>query len=557
MSKLVAILLAGIAVFLPFVGEQVDSGDFCNIAIMVMVGIIAVGISLCRRNLNMDVSRTDVALLLFTGYVFVCDVFSSGLHLNRLFLYIFLSLLYISVKLNRKQVEKYLPYGIILTGVIQSCVAYMQLADVIPSFHSAFPCTGSFFNPAPLGAVIAIAIVIGTTLLAENQGFKRYLMISGIAFMLPILFYADSRASWLACGVSVVLLLLNLLPIKRIWKVSILIACLGLSSIPLYNHKPTSADARLLIWNNCATMIKEKPIIGHGTDAVKRNYMLRQAEYFAQGGSNEEKLIAAHNNHAFNEALNVLCSYGLVGLTLMVGVAVCFFLDTQKSNILSYSMGCIMIFSMFSYPMEELTFNAIAIISIACVPSKVCSICLSLRDKLAVVSVVAVLSAFFGYRLFFHEKINKALDEFHWDRNKVAFLADNFNTYEKEPLLVARYGLILKESGNYDKAVKVLKRMCELRPTPDVFYDLGECYEKCKLYEEAEKCYHLVADMLPAYITPQYRLLRLYQRTENVVSAKETACYMLAMPLKKETAESEKMKLEAKDFLHTLKAYRQ
>ena len=38
-----------------------------------MVGVVAVGLSLCRRKQNMDVSRTDVTLLLFTLYIVVCD----------------------------------------------------------------------------------------------------------------------------------------------------------------------------------------------------------------------------------------------------------------------------------------------------------------------------------------------------------------------------------------------------------------------------------------------------------------------------------------------------
>ena len=557
MNKLVAILIAGIAVLLPFVGEQLDSGNFCTIAIMIIVGVVVVGLSLCRRNLNMDVSRTDVALLLFTLYIVVCDVFSSGLYLNRLFLYIFLLFLYISARINHTPIIRIFPYGIIIMGVTQLVVAYLQLADVIPSLHNAFPCTGSFLNPAPLGAVTALAIVTGVTLMAKKQGLKRYLMILSITFMTPILIYADSRDSWLACGVSIVFFLLKQWNIKRIWKTIAVIGCLLLIAVPLYQYKQASADARVLIWKICGNIAQENPIVGQGTDAVKSNYMLHQAEYFAQGGSNEEKLLAAYNNHAFNEPLDIVCSYGIIGLALLCAVLAMYFHETRFKGSMPAVVLCLVVFAMFSYPLENTSLLTVAIISLACVPSKMYTISVSQRAKMIGASVMAVLVMFFGYRLYFHEKTNKAIDEFHWDRSKAVFLADNFNKFDKEPLLVARYGLVLKESGNYDKAIAVLKRMCELRPSPDVFYDLGECYEKCELNEEAEKCYHLVADMLPAFITPQYRLLRLYQQTGNTSKAQKTAEYMLAMPLKKETEESQRMKTVAKDFLLTLKAHRQ
>ena len=55
--------------------------------------------------------------------------------------------------------------------------------------------------------------------------------------------------------------------------------------------------------------------------------------------------------------------------------------------------------------------------------------------------------------------------------------------------------------------------------------------------------------MLPAYITPQYKLLKLYKLSNQDVKAIETAQYMLGMPLKKETSESERMKIEAKRII--------
>ncbi len=553
MDRFVAILLAGITVFLPFVGEQVDSGDYCTLAILIAGSIIALTICLCRRKVTIPVSRTDVALLLFIGYILIYDVFSSGLHLNRLFLYVFLSLLYIAVKTNRKLVEKYFPYGIIMAGITQSVMAYMQLADVIPSNHNAFPCTGSFLNPAPLGAVTALAIVTGVTLMVKKQGSKRYLMIPGIAFMLPVLFYADSRAAWLACTVTIALLPLNLLPVKRMWKILIFISCLGLSAIPLYNHKPTSADARLLIWNNCAAMIKEKPIIGHGTDAVKRNYMLYQAEYFANGGSDEEKLIVAHNNHAFNEALNVLCSYGLVGFILMTGMIAYFFIDSQRSSILPYSMGCILIFSMFSYPLEEITLLTIAVLILALTPNSIITISVSGKKRLLSVMAAGVVLIVFGYDWNSYRKFDKAVSNMYWDKKDADYASMNFSDIKNNPSIVARYGKTLYEGGFYREAIPILQQMARLRPSPDVYYDLGECYERHKMIADAERCYRLVADMLPAYITPQYKLLKLYQRTENAFQAEKTARYMLSMPLKKETAESGKMKSEAHNFLSTIK----
>ena len=59
-------------------------------------------------------------------------------------------------------------------------------------------------------------------------------------------------------------------------------------------------------------------------------------------------------------------------------------------------------------------------------------------------------------------------------------------------------------------------------------------------------CLTRVAEMLPGYITPRYELLKLYRETGDKDKVAEVARIMTALPLKKDTNETDAMRAEAR-----------
>ena len=545
-KKISLILITGIMTVLPFVGRTDCFGYFL---ILVAFSAVMLCNNVFKRNISLNFNLTDIAVLFFCIYVFIRDIQSTGLTAERSLQYSLLALLYLIVKTSEKNPIKAIAIGILLCGVIQSIVAYLQLGGIISSHHNAFACTGSFSNPALLGCIVAVSIAVAVSELKLKSNAVHWVLVVCIAYMLPVLILSDSRASWVAFGIGVTIILLREWRLKRFWKMIVVGVVAMMVAIPLYNHKPVSADARVLIWKVCGNISKENTLTGAGTDAVRREYMHYQADYFQNGGTEKERIITANNNYAFNELLDILCAYGVIGVILFLSVVVTYFACNGIGGTPSVGVMCILVFGMFSYPFSNIVTLTIFTLLLAMEKGKTV---LYLRHKCAkyitVIIVVALLSVA-GVKWWEFKRFDDALKEYCWEISEKEYVKSNFHNIKNEPMLVSRYGRLLYETGNYAEAIPILDRMRELQASPEVYYDLGKCYEKTAEYDNAERCYKMVSYMLPAYITPQYKLLKLYKLSNQDVKAIETAQYMLGMPLKKETSESERMKIEAKRII--------
>ncbi len=463
-----------------------------------------------------------------------------GLELHRLYLYTVLVIIYISIRLSVSYIKKWIFYGIISVALVESMIAYLQLVGIINTNHSAFPCTGTFNNPAPLGGIVALAIIIAMDKIKSHR-----IMLIAIVIMLPALVCSDSRAAWIACGTIALFRAINLFKWKSHWKFGVIAGVLILSAIPLYNHKPNSANARVLIWKICGNMIAESPLIGQGTNAVERLYMQYQADYFENSGIKSEKLIVANNNHAFNEFIDITCSYGIIGLILFILLLIMCFMERKTDKRFIEYISCLLIFGMFSYPFDVSLFLIIFTILLASLPCGVEYNSVSKYNKIILACIVLIPMALTIIRWNKYQVIEKSLREYHWDKNAVEYVHDKMEEFVHEPQLMAEYGRILFETKDYNRAIPILEQMSKLRATPNVYYDLGYCYENIGMTKKAENCYMLTAKMLPAYITPQYKLFKLYKSKGELNKAIATARYILDMPLKKKTFETERIKREA------------
>ena len=125
--------------------------------------------------------------------------------------------------------------------------------------------------------------------------------------------------------------------------------------IALYFFKQDSADGRILIWSVAYLMMMDAPLWGHGPDAVEREYMEYQANFLKQCSNEHWQMLADNTKHLFNEYLEVLIQFGLIGLLLVITALLLIFkaykrcrLDITKDAF--SSLLSIMVFSCFSYP---------------------------------------------------------------------------------------------------------------------------------------------------------------------------------------------------------------
>ena len=113
---------------------------------LVAISAVMLCVNILNQKNPVRVNIIDLIVLLFCSYVLVRDIQSTGLTAERSLQYSLLALLYLIVKTSEKNPIKAIAMGILLCGVVQSTIAYLQLAGVLRSNHSAFACTGSFGN---------------------------------------------------------------------------------------------------------------------------------------------------------------------------------------------------------------------------------------------------------------------------------------------------------------------------------------------------------------------------------------------------------------------------
>ncbi len=186
---------------------------------------------------------------------------------------------------------------LITTGLVQAVWGLLQLYGVLPSFHSGFKITGTFFNPAPYALYLAtiFPLALGRLLLKPYLLFSKFSYYIFFLTVIPIILVLPAtmnRASWIGVAVGSFIVLnykydifqsikkfLNNTARKQL-AFTIIILIVGLSCTGLFLLKKGSSNGRLLIWEVTLGKIVEKPLFGYGVGRFEAEYNNWQADFF-------------------------------------------------------------------------------------------------------------------------------------------------------------------------------------------------------------------------------------------------------------------------------------
>ena len=524
---------------LPLVERLYDTSDYLPLGIGIGLCAVCNMLLLVRRPL-VGLTRTDVAACLCLLYLMGRAAFCGTTSLASCFLFLYASLLYVTARLADGAQRCTLLYGLMLGGVLQAVIAWLQYFGIIPSMHSLFACTGTFLNPAPLGGWLSMGMIAAFGLWKEGRAFSRRtrtVLVLALLLMGSALVLADSRASWVACGV-----VLLLVPVKK-WLSAcrcrwiILALVVLLSALPLYLYRRASADSRLFIWKVGTEMVQDAPLFGQGPQGVKRCYMHFQADCLESQGTVHERLQATDNSLAFNEGIRILCEYGFVGAMLMLPFLLLAWREDRRGSPFRYLLLGWLVFSCFSYPSEVFPLLSVFFLVLGCLPSQSCR-GFHIKKQLAVwlffvPLLLGLVYVYVGYRA------NCALDRFYWDEEAEAEWQRCYPLFQNEREPVSRYAHTLVLSGEYASAISPLEQLIKLSPTVEIYCDLGYCYQSVGEVAKAESCYRYASSMAPGRILPHYRLFRLYRSQKDWKRMREEGGYILTMDVK---IENEKVK---------------
>ncbi len=532
-------------------------------------------------------TKTDILIISFTAYIFIHFWLTQSHAYERLSTILLLSNLYFALRLldmtwNRMKQTVYLL--LIITGIGESCIGYLQIYGIISSFHQLQPLTGTFFNPGPLsaylGALLCMALVYIIKYHKEfslhsniSQSIKAtyYTTIVFIIVCLPLIPATMSRSAWVAITLTFIITLLNEYKatlhfyLKRVKKITLYIIGIGVLLLLLsglsgiYLLKKDSADARLHIWQNCLQMTTLNPFWGTGVGSFQKLYTEIQAENLASPEIDTTAIHRAdHPLYPFNEYLFVLIELGPIGLLLFIGCLLCAFKGIrQHSSVFQYGLLNLCIFACTSYPLQILPIQILAVVCLA----------LHHTDKTTHKNAFPI----FVYRIipgvgllililswpYFKQRASTLLQ---WSQLQQIFYQNGhfdkivesypplFPQLKDDIQYLFEYGRSLNMTGSYAQSNEILERISLYMHDPMAHNIMGNNFKHMGNIQAALKQYRTAHYYMPNHIYPLYLIAMLYYETGDTTRFVQSARLVLDFEPKIESSATQELKNEIRKF---------
>ncbi len=544
---------------------------------------------------------SDIILVLFLFCLLIQQCFQTGFELSfYLTQWLFLAGCYVIwrclfewiIQHKKKSLLLALVFIFMAVGCVETLFGFGQLYGFFPSNNAYFSVTGHFVNPDHFAGFIGSVapLTFGVYLFRSKMGHKVISKVGLATFLLIIALLPATtiRGSWLAVLAGVGFLLyhkykigpyvstkVNTWPRKALVALIIIGTCLGWGKA-LYDLKPDSAFGRLLIWKTTATMIAEKPLLGHGFDQFSVQYNKAQALYFASGSASEkEKMIAGNVEHAHNEFLQIWAELGLVGFLLFMGLLGSIFFSFGRKNnrfgepsnkqnalLLSVKASLIAIFvlALFAFPLHIfptlINFFFLLALGITLQNNQPLTVWHSSSLKVKIGGVVLVLLfALLGWSSFKKFKVYKQWEEvsrlmtYNQYEEAIFGFEKLYPELNRNGAYLFRYGGALTAAEEFKKAIPILERTKTFYSNPNLYMVLAEAYEHIGSNDKALANYEFSWNIMPHKIYPLYRMAKVHQKLGNEDALIVLAKQIIAMEQKVPTTAGRQIKNEMNEII--------
>jgi O-antigen ligase len=294
-------------------------------------------------------------LSFFGSYARMQGLFSHMLYL--LFFLIFFHLLF-----NKDFLKKALKI-ILGIGILVSLYAFLQKLGIdIYEFSANEVFVGrtfaTFGHPNFLGQFLLLPIWISIFLAKDSKNSKyKYLYILIAFILLGALLTTENRASLLGLGVSFIVFILSVLPIKKLYKGLIGggVVTGGAAFIVLAAPSLRSINSRLVIWKDSLNVIWDNPVFGSGLETFRA--MIQK--HVSPEIYNYENLLDV-SDRAHNFLLDTAVTQGFFGLLIIIiviGALIIIFFNNNKLlkkksfGIGAFTLMAVLITMFFSFPL--------------------------------------------------------------------------------------------------------------------------------------------------------------------------------------------------------------
>ena len=482
---------------------------------------------------------------------------------------------------------------IIGSGFVQSLLGVVQYLGLLRPNGIASYAVGSFNNSGPYGGYIAMTVVLTMVFYIHRDEFlntekysrwQRWIKSCLQIFMFfefAALVYSGSRTAWMAIVVSFIVLFHHKIgkwskkmSERKKWLGMALLAFVLIAFVSaLILMNPISANSRFYIWTIALRMMNRGNFLfGVGYDKFSLEYMLSQENFLRENPESPYMAYADNTNYCFNDIMQAGLELGVLGLVLLIFMIYVVWRASLLSNkvhdsdnsglssFLAYPLLCILIFSLFSYPLTSVVtgYSIIAIIAVLISNSDSKRKDLYIKRSMTRWSFLAVVAGISFVGIYCSCQFIRACCDWKYSR----YLLSDFRyqesvlRYEKaygclknEGIFLNDYGKALSLSKRYEKSNEIMHDAIGKKMTSYSMITLGHNHKMLGRLQEAENCYWRAYWMAPKKEYPLYLLVKLYEESGKTEQAKKLGRKMLNRPAPIKTKASEQIRNEVMNII--------
>lgn len=394
-----------------------------------------------------------------------------------------------------------IPFMIIVFGIYEAVLGYLQLFEILPSGNHRFPATGSFFNPGPYCAFLACILPFTVeSIIPHRWKIMEYTGWCYLILSVALMPWLMGRIGWLGglVGASFVWLMMNdnlqrfknFFLRRKLYFFAFTIAAI-LIILLIYQLKPASALGRIFLWRIDTDAWLENFWTGVGWEKVAGAIGDAQEKYFATHPDSFFAKVAGCPEYAFNEYFQFAIAFGAGGLLLfliLISAGIYFSSKSRQYGVtgswISFAIVCIA-----SYPLQFAEFRwlivALCILTIIDINKK--SQNRGRWSALIIKCLLCILFILSGW-LMTRDSTN---------------IHDISEEYFEE-------GKSLRRRGDFEESNNKFIEGMSYSSDPMFLNMIGRNMQDMGRYEEAEKYYLRSINRLPSRLYPRYLLAKLY-----------------------------------------------
>lgn len=391
------------------------------------------------------------------------------------------------------------------------------------SSHTLFLVTGSFFNPGPYSALMAMGMVISLYFLYLADG-KKWTKQNRLWMCLYLfVLVGGGMMLGLTCSRSAIVVVALMVgwvcrgTIKR-YKWYLLVVVL-IALLLLFWVKKESAVGRVVIWEQSLLLCIKGGIFGVGLGAFRGEYASQLQELFSNADA--ISLYARYADvvdYAFCDVLQIIVEQGWIGGIFCFSIVLLTLKNLYRQNqVLFFALMALVVFSLFSYPFQLLPFQIVAVCCFACGAdgNKIGE--MPFNVKKMSLAILLLLNSVCWSVSRKHVAADQEYSSMAGVTNQ-AFIK-NYNRLlplcADNPRFLFDYAKLLQANGAWMDSNAMLRRGTKVSNDPMFWVVMGNNYQELNLYAEALVCYDTAYLQMPNRLYPLYQKMLLYERMEN------------------------------------------